>query len=76
MSTLKQKYFASWSKEEQEKLKKEINEEYEQNFKSLVKEWLQQKPHPRKCYLEMTQSTFYDRCRAWEKFYYELLKEL
>lgn len=41
-----------------------------------VKEWLQQKPKPRKVYLEMHRNTMYDRLRAWELWYSKLLEEL
>lgn len=41
--TPRQIYFSKWTKKEQKRLKTEINEEYEQNFKPLVKECLQQK---------------------------------
>ena len=43
MTTPKQIFFNQWTKEEQKRLKREIGDEFEQGFKPIIKDWLQQK---------------------------------
>ena len=61
MKTLKEIYIAQWTKKEQKELMNEILEEYNENFKPIVEEWLKQKHKPIQPYTEEAKKVGYTK---------------